>query len=435
MVNELFAKSVDEHTRNLILEKFGNNDWEELAAKLESFDAGMIGSTLPAVGSEISVKYKVDAEGDFVNTPWQVLGYNGSIPEYVKYKYGEQRIFVRSVEENQNSTNYQLLKSSFAGSPVYNRSADGIYSLVSGKTVASVGNTNFTYGTTNTTYGTTATTRGSYSVPTSITVDGIVYEFAGYNMTLAPKYLLPVKNNGVVLYHQQFDSGRGYYSMGQCDWSTSMSRSWLNDNWTAIQNRCAGQQWNDKANSNAQTRAIKGMIDRVQSGSRSFFAHVMPTVNRTWTGNYDGEYNFRYRRDKNGKIITSSSIGYDPTKANADGLKYLDSNQCEHCIDKFWLLGTGHANISGVQDADKYNDTCVFSNSFSSRIRYLMKEDGTGDTAALTWRLRSANATQYWYTTDSNDVCSVYKDHGGTAGFDDANITNNGALLPACTIC
>lgn len=161
----------------------------------------MIGNELPAIGSTIQVPYKVYDAGNFVMTPWQVLGYNGSIPEYVKYKNGDNKIFVRSVEEDQSSTNYQLLKSSLVGSPTYTCDAEGNFTT-DGKVVADVGSGTFTYGATNATYGTTATEAGSYSVPISITVSDVEYTFAGYNFEIAPMYLLPVMHSdGTVLYH------------------------------------------------------------------------------------------------------------------------------------------------------------------------------------------------------------------------------------------
>ena len=444
MINNVFAGMPNEHIKNVVLKRYeSQKPWDLLALKLEYFTNDMIGKSLPAVGSEISVKYKVDAEGDFVDTPWQVLGYNGSIPEYVKYKNGNNRIFVRSVEENQNSENYQLLKASFKNSQVYNRLNNGTYELIVGKNVRGVGSETFTYG-----------NNCTYTVPKSITVNGTTYTFAGYNMTLAPKYLLPVKNNGVVLYHQQFDSGRGYNSAGQNDWSTSMSRTWLNDSWTAIQDRCANQGWYDSEHNSEeaqhQTCAIKGMIDRVETGSWSFFAHVMPTVNRTWTfklnSAVDGsQYDFRYRKDKSGNNITSDSDEYDITKAAANGLKYLDGNQCEHCIDKFWLLGVGNVNCSGADtdeltedeqyDTTKYNEIFNETDMFvddQSRVKMLMDEDGQEMQITGDWRLRSAAAL-----IDSTEFCNIacFVEYSYGVGCSTVNANSTGALLPACTIC
>lgn len=410
-------------------------NWEKFSEMLEDYP-NMV--AMPAVGSSLNVKYKVDVDADFVDTEWQILGYNKSIPEYVKYKNGSERIFVRSVEEDQNSANYQLLKSDFVNSPIYSRSDDGTYAVITGKTVASVGSESFTYG-----------NNCTYSVPMSIVVDGTTYSFAGYNVTLAPKYLLAVKNNGDVLYHQQFDSGRNSY--GQNDWSTSMSRAWFNDSWSNIQNRCANQQWNDEAWSNTQTTAIKGMVDRVESGSKSFFAHVMPTVNRTWTFKYNGasdgsQYDLRYRKDSSGTNITSSSSGYDVTKAGPTGLKYLDGNVCEHCVDKFWLLGIGNINCSGSNttqyfkdgqyDTSKYdeifNETDVYSGGEPTKVKLLMKEDGKKMAVARYWRLRSA----YSDTANYNRSKSVgYVDDSGNVSHGDASGTSYGALLPSCTIC
>ena len=432
-------------------------NWEEFSKMLEDMP-NMV--SMPKVGSSLNVKYKVDVNADFIDTEWQILGYNGSIPEYVKYKNGDERIFVRSLEEDQNNTNYQLLKSSFSGSPIYSRSDDGTFTVVSGKIVSSVGSDLFTYSQTNAAWGTTATGSGSYSVPMSITVDDKTYTFAGYNMTLAPKYLLGVKSpyNNKMYYHMQFDSGRGYIDYGQNDWSTSMARSWFNDNLIAIADRCAGQQWQDEfyANGNSATtlQLTNGLVDRIQTGSKSFYAHVMPTVNRTWTFAYTGSntylndsnttyqntFNWKYRRDKSGNIITNGDI----TKAKSDGMKYLDGSQCEHVVDKFWLLGVGSVNCSG-SEASRYFDgyqyeTAIYSelfknadiwNSESSRIRFLMKEDGTKMAIASSWWLRSASSD----TINDNYSRNVgYVDNYGGVYSYYASSTYIGALLPACTI-
>lgn len=425
-------------------------NWEKFSEMLEDMP-NMV--SMPKVGSSLNVKYKVDVNADFVDTEWQVLCYNGSIPEYVKYKNGDERIFVRSLEEDQNSAGYQLLKSTFSGSPIYSRSDDGTFTIVSGKTVASVGSDSFTYGQTNADWGTTATTAGSYSVPMSIVVDDKTYTFAGYNVTLAPKYLLGVKSpsNNKMYYHMQFDSGRGLYNNGQNDWSTSMARSWFNGNSTSIADRCENQRWNDESWGNENTattlQLTSGLVDRIQTGSKSFYAHVMPTINRTWTFAYTGSnttyqntLNWKYRRDKSGNIITNGDV----TKAKSDGMKYLDGSQCEHVSDKFWLLGVGSVNCSGSNTSSYFNgyqyETAIYSELFkntdiwtneSSRIRKLMKEDGTKLSVARYWRLRSA------YSDTNSEGSSRYVggvDNSGYVYSDYAYDTSDGAVLPACTI-
>lgn len=100
MIGDIFAGMPSEHIKNVLLKRYRKLYWSKLSEALTQFDESMIGEQLPAVGSTITVPYKVDAEGDFIDTPWQVLGYNGSIPEYVKYKNGDDKIFVRSVEED-----------------------------------------------------------------------------------------------------------------------------------------------------------------------------------------------------------------------------------------------------------------------------------------------------------------------------------------------
>ena len=52
---------------------------------------------LPSVGSSIPVDYKIDQNGDFVTTEWIVMGYNKSIPQFVKYKNGKSVVYVSTV--------------------------------------------------------------------------------------------------------------------------------------------------------------------------------------------------------------------------------------------------------------------------------------------------------------------------------------------------
>jgi hypothetical protein len=41
---------------------------------------------LPEPGKSVIVPYKVDPDGEAVDTEWMILGYNKDIPRFVKYK-------------------------------------------------------------------------------------------------------------------------------------------------------------------------------------------------------------------------------------------------------------------------------------------------------------------------------------------------------------
>ena len=74
---------------------------------VEQLESGLYNDTNPltiddiplTVGtSNLTFKYHVDLLGKDMgyNEPCMVLGYNASIPEYVKYKNGDERIYVKS---------------------------------------------------------------------------------------------------------------------------------------------------------------------------------------------------------------------------------------------------------------------------------------------------------------------------------------------------
>ena len=181
-------------------------NWSKFSEMLEDYPNM---KALPAIGTSLIVPYKVDINSDPVDTEWEVLGYNTSIPEYVKYKNGDDRIYVRTIKEDGG-----LLSAIAKGDTVYIKTDSGNYET-NGQTVVEVDSASFTYG-----------NNCTWSVPMSITVDETEYAFAGYNVTLLCKYALAAKKNGILYYYPRFDSSRNTY--GQNDWSTSMLRTWMN---------------------------------------------------------------------------------------------------------------------------------------------------------------------------------------------------------------
>ena len=98
----------------------------------------------------------------------------------------------------------------------------------------------------------------------------------------------------------------------------------------------------------------------------------------------------------------------------------------ENYVDKFWLLGEGNVNGNTSFLKDDEYDTSKFTDIFtnnSSRIRKLMKEDGTKG-SAYSWWLRSA------YSDDSRFVGFVFG--SGEAYYSVAGSYN--AVLPVCLI-
>ena len=48
------------------------------------------------IGSSIVSKYENMSGKEPIDMEWIVLGYNASIPEYIKYMNGDERIYIRS---------------------------------------------------------------------------------------------------------------------------------------------------------------------------------------------------------------------------------------------------------------------------------------------------------------------------------------------------
>ena len=82
--------------------------WTKFGIWLKSFNT----SKLPAVGSYVIVPYKVDPNGEAVDTEWQILGYNKSIPSRIRYVNGFNEIFVPTMIGNE-------LSAIGSGTPVY----------------------------------------------------------------------------------------------------------------------------------------------------------------------------------------------------------------------------------------------------------------------------------------------------------------------------
>ena len=144
------------------------------------------------------------------------------------------------------------------------------------------------------------------------------------------------------------------------------------------------------------TGTITGLLSRLPD--EKFLKAVSPCVNRTWV---HGSY-------RSGKI--------------------LDSNYCEHVVDKFWLLGEGNINTASLWMNDDAYDTSKFTGVFTSdtkpvRIRKYMNEDGSEEMTYYWW-LRSAYSGR-------GDIVGCVNGGGGV----DINYANfNGVCLPVCLI-
>ena len=398
MANQIFLGQPSDYVKNWFISKFSPTPasiWDTYAAQLEDFTNQQ--SNLPAVGSIVKVPYLIDAQaGTIVDTDYIVVGYNSSIPQYIKYKNGSKLVFVSSVKSG-------LLANVATGDTVFEKTSTGDFSETS-NTVQSIGSGTFTYG-----------NNCTFSVPDSITVAGTVYTFAGYNMTLNSKCTLTFTNGELVANTIQFDYSRNNGN-GQNNYADSIVRTWLNGtgDTSRLENvTMAYSDINSCGNVVDMNTIDKNttFIQRIKDSG--LVKHVMPVVNRTWTNN---------------SWISGRT---------------LDSNQCEHIIDKYWLFGIGNVNCSGSNTnqnfKDQYYDTTIFSDIFSQNDAYAWSNDNSSRKKNIMNTNGSAisdNFAYYWlrsaYVSDSFIVADVYND--GRVHINIANIYSYG-VAPAFTIC
>ena len=135
-------------------------------------------------GSYISVSTSADMVSSLnnlstINFDWMIWGYDIDIPEYVKYRNKGKFVYVRSVQDVDETWNVAgSLVENFIGQKIYKCKWDKILFkknyFETGRTVSAASSEKFTYG-----------DNCTYSVPASIVdSDGVVYTFCGHTVTL-----------------------------------------------------------------------------------------------------------------------------------------------------------------------------------------------------------------------------------------------------------
>ena len=396
-----------------------DTQWKSMVLALESGQYDDVNPmTLDGVslapGSALSgVNYVVEDGQDPVPTTWIVLGYNKEIPEYVKYKNGDERIWVKS----NTGANGQLAPIA-AGASVYTRSWDAATnteSWTANGTIDSVGSSSFTYG-----------NNCTYDVPTTLTANGKEYVFAGYNMTIQSEALLGVKlsqaeqdaasemiagmsdvqesdvtglKSYFVFKHDPTDSGNPY---GTSDWKSSDVRRFLNDS-GQYADVCVGYYDSEYY---YPIKASAATLFQRLAAEDGLLRNAQKTVSRVWT---------------HGDL--------------RDGTE--DADGCQHVVDKFFLLGCRglHGSTAGMggsfpgmaYETSKFDGVWPNENSdwySEDWIKYLMEEDGSTGSSSGSWWLRSAHAD---YSRNVAYVC-----YDGSVDY--YYVGNDSCLSPACTI-
>lgn len=316
-----------------------------------------------------------------VSTDFIVLGYNGHVPKYIKYKNGNVYKYVSST--GTGTTRTEII----AGAKVYEKSwiASSLNNswTETSETVTSVSTDKFTYGQTNSSWGTNADGATTYSVPMSITIGSVVYTFCGYTMTLNSRYILPTSIDGSTKRdYLAFDAGDDNY------WNDSDIRTWLNTAQGASENNLT--IWNSSTKANGLRLKL--------AKSQDVLKQIMPVVNRTWK--YNGD-------------IT------------------------EDIEDNFFLLSIPEVNCTGEYDGTVYfkdyaNRLVTFDvfaplddiwgDVHNSRIKQLITLDGVASSAGYWW-LRSADSG------NSSYVGRVYGN--GNVIYVSANSSNYYGCSPA----
>lgn len=306
-----------------------------------------------------------------VTTEWIVLGYNGHVPKYIKYKNGNSYKYVSST--GSGTTRTEIV----AGASVYEKSwlASSLENtwVATNETVKSVSTDKFTYGQTNSVWGTNADGATTYSVPMSITIGDTVYAFCGYTMSLNSRYILSTSANGTTaITYLAFDTENDNY------WAESDIRTWLNTSQGATENNLT--LWNNSTKTNGLRLKF--------AKSQDVLKQVVPVVNRIWK--YNGQ-------------------------------------TTEDIEDSFFLLSIPEVNCTGNYDSDTYFFDYVnrlvtfdvfaplddiYQDIHNSRIKQLMTLDGVASSADY-WLLRSAGSgsSDFVGYVDSNGNVDSYIAH------------------------
>jgi hypothetical protein len=197
MGQELFLGQPPKYVKNWILNKdMPAGGWTDIVKALETGNISSktlngikFGGKDVAVGNSLKtpIAYYQGTDGDIIaDSEWIVCGFNGAVPEYVKYIVnGCVRVFMKSMKEGAEA---EIAVGDTVYERTWNDSTKKYDYTVFGTVAEKPEGDTFTYGATDSNYGTTAI-KDAYSVPKTLKVTcaaGNVVEavFAGYNMQL-----------------------------------------------------------------------------------------------------------------------------------------------------------------------------------------------------------------------------------------------------------
>lgn len=313
----MFNKFLDNPSQNNI--KFireNNLGFNGITKLLESGSFDKLppaGTYLSAYDSMLTCGYSINNDGTYIPTNWQILGYDASIPEYVKYKNGNEKVYMHTLSGGLLIDDYSIENSISVYSDKNGENYIGIFEKAS--------TDDFTYG-----------NLCSYSVPNKIMKDGKTYDFCGHNMTIYPELLVRWNNE----YQTKFNN------TSPNKYSTSIIRNILNDNIytmmafkehiTSIINRTwVHTAW--RTGSIIDKNGCEHISDKVWLLGRS---QVLDSVDQRYPGDPYETSTFANYNGKCGNIFTD----------NVSRKKfYMVNNQGERSsIEKDWWLRSAHNN-------------------------------------------------------------------------------------------
>lgn len=274
-----------------------------------------------AIGNEIvtDCAYYQGEDGTLVaEYPFAVCGFNGAVPEYVKYLTDDERYFVKATDDDD-------AERAFAdGDLVYTRTWDTAaldYAYVKAGTIAKQEG-KFEYGATNADYG-TVSIKDPYAVPTKLTIaldsgKTVEAEFAGYNMQLYSSWLL-FDASSASSYAEAEEMVRSPdYSTTYhyVTWSGKVSSSWTKNPIRSVCNKlgavtdCEMTQWNNAAGGGYNGFKGKCLRTRMSECTDALLPNICKQVNRNWTYGGTIESTVDWFWLAGADLLADSKIGY-----------------------------------------------------------------------------------------------------------------------------
>ena len=306
------------------------------------------GDTYISVDTVAKIKENLDSLST-VNFPWMIWGYDLDVPEYVKYRNGNDFVYVRSVQDVDSKWNVAgSLVEDFTGKDIFvckwNKCDFKKEYSSTGKTVASAEGT-FEYG-----------NNCKYSVPTKITDnDGKTYTFCGHTATLHSKNLVTsTSDDGKLMrYTCRFNNSTTYSPNGNNQYYCSMIRKYINSRVGYSEFKPSEECGTMYAN--GLPAGANGLLTKFYKDT-NFMKKIMNQVNRVWD--------------------------------------YQNQSKPDICIDEMGLIPISYIGLSSVYYNTTYDTSIksLYSSSSTDALRkkFRMNIDGSSYSSAGIWWLRSA---------------------------------------------